>query len=307
MILRNIINKLKNKKFKIIIIFSFLVYLLLYFLIKNEFFYNATQYTTTYLNYYIKTYLSNVANALILDNGIIMYIESDVQNIFSSLFLYAVSFNNKIYTIFSIIMTLYIFYYISSIFYNDVFDNGAISKVFRIGEKKYLNETIITNSIYCGLLFLIPKILYFILLSVFFPNGVSYVHFLGDTSFLSEKFLYVAYNCSPMIMICFDFAITFLYGIIVSLISLIIVSLIKNKSLSYIAFIFFISFISILQIILNLSPLIFYNSIYNYFNFYNTISLELNVYEPLIISVILSFALYLITKYTLRYRIRMRI
>lgn len=307
MILRNIINKLKNKKFKIIIIFSFLVYLLLYFLIKNEFFYNATQYTTTYLNYYIKTYLSNVANDLILDNGIIMYIESDVQNIFSSLFLYAVSFNNKIYTIFSIIMTLYIFYYISSIFYNDVFDNGAISKVFRIGEKKYLNETIITNSIYCGLLFLIPKILYFILLSVFFPNGVSYVHFLGDTSFLSEKFLYVAYNCSPMIMICFDFAITFLYGIIVSLISLIIVSLIKNKSLSYIAFIFFISFISILQIILNLSPLIFYNSIYNYFNFYNTISLELNVYEPLIISVILSFALYLITKYTLRYRIRMRI
>lgn len=307
MILRNIINKLKNKKFKIIIIFSFLVYLLLYFLIKNEFFYNATQYTTTYLNYYIKTYLSNVANDLILDNGIIMYIESDVQNIFSSLFLYAVSFNNKIYTIFSIIMTLYIFYYISSIFYNDVFDNGAISKVFRIGEKKYLNETIITNSIYCGLLFLIPKILYFVLLSIFFPNGVSYVHFLGDTSFLSEKFLYVAYNCSPMIMICFDFAITFLYGIIVSLISLIIVSLIKNKSLSYIAFIFFISFISILQIILNLSPLIFYNSIYNYFNFYNTISLELNVYEPLIISVILSFALYLITKYTLRYRIRMKI
>ena len=307
MILRNIFNKIKNKKFKIIIMFSLLIYLLLYFLIKNEFFYNATQYTTTYLNYYINTYLSNIADDLIFDNGIIMYIESDVQNIFSSLFLYAVSFNNKIFLIFSIIMTLYVFYYISSIFYNDVFNNGAISKVFRIGEKKYLNDTIITNSIYCGLLFLIPKILYFILLNVFFPNGVSYVHFLGQTSFLSEKFLYIAYNCSPIMLVCLDFAITFLYGIIISLISLIIISIIKNKSLSYIAFIFFISSISIIQSIFNLSPLIFYNSIYNYFNFYTKVSLELNVFEPIIFSVIISSVLYIITRYILRYRIRMRI
>jgi len=109
MILRNIFNKLKKKKFKIIILFSLLIYLLLYFLIKNEFFYNATQYTTTYLDYYINTYLSNIADDLIFDNGIIMYIESDVQNIFSSLFLYVVTFNNKIFLIFSIIMTLYVF------------------------------------------------------------------------------------------------------------------------------------------------------------------------------------------------------
>lgn len=307
MILRKIFNKFKNKKFKIIIIFSFLIYLLLYLIIKNEFFYNATQYTTTYLNYYINTYLSNVAEDLLFDNRIIMYIESDVQNIFSSLYLYAVTFNNKIFLIFSILMTIYVFYYISSVFYNDVFNNGAISKVSRIGEKKYLNETIISNSIYCGSLFLIPKVLYFLFLNLFFPNGISYVHFLGNVSFLSEKFLYVAYNCSPIILVVIDFIITFLYGIIISLISLIIVSIIKNKSLSYIAFIFLISTLSIIQSIFNHPPLIFYNSIYNYFNYYNKVSLELNVYEPLIISIVFSSILYLITKYILKYRIRVGI
>lgn len=307
MILRKIYKKLKNKKFKIIMILSFLVYLLLYMSIKNEFFYNAGQYGKTYLDYYINTYLSNIAEDLIFDNGIVMYIESDIQNIFSSLYLYVVTFNNKVFLIFSLIMTIYIFYYISSIFYSDIFKKGAIPKIFRIGEKKYLNKIILSNSIYCGLLFLIPKILYFSLLNIVYPNGISYIHFLGNTSFISDKFLYVAYNCSPIFMIVLDFAITFLYGLIISLISLIIVSLIKNKSLSYIGFIFSISIFSIVPTLFSYPPLIMYSSIYSYFDYYAIPSIELNVYEPLTISVVFSIILLILTKYILRRRIRMEI
>ncbi len=305
MVLRIIYNKLKNKKFKILILISFLIYLLLYMCIKNEFFYNASQYTTTYLDYYIKNYLSNVANNLILDNEIVMYIESDVQNIFSALYLYVVSFNNKIFLVYSLLMTIYVFYYISSVFYSEVFNNGVVSNIFRIGERKYLNNTIISNSIYCGLLFLVSKLLYFIFLNIFFPNGISYVHFLGSTSFINDKFLYIAYNCSSIIIIIFDFIMAFLYGAIISLVSLVIVSLIKNKSLSYVAYIFSIAVFSIIPILFYYPPFILYSSIYNYFNYYTNISLELNVYEPLIISAIILISLLFITKFILKRRIRM--
>ena len=304
MILRELTNKLKSKKFKIIIILSLLLYIMLFLCLKNEFFYSGSQYINKYINYYIQNYLTGITNDLIFDNRILMYVESDTINIYSALYLYVVTFNNKIYLLFSILMSIYIFYYISSTFYCDVFNGNSTLQIFRVGEKKYLNKTIISNCIYCGLLFLLPRILYFILLNVFFPNGTSSIHMLGDTSFISEKFMYTGYACSPILMIGFDFLMSFFYGFIISLISLIIVSLIKNKSLSYIVFIFVVASLSIIPIFNWHVPLIFYSSIYNYFDMLNVSSIEVNVYEPIIIITVFSLLLSIATKYILKYRVR---
>ena len=303
MILRELWYKLKSKKFKIMILMSVLLYLVLFMLIKNEFFYSGSQYINKYLNYYIQNYLTGITNDLIFENRVLMYVESDTMNIYSALYLYVVTFNNKIYLLFSILMSIYIFYYISSTFYYDIFNGNSILQIFRIGEKKYLNKTIISNCIYCGLLFLIPRILYFVLLNIFFPNGVSSTHMLADTSFISEKFMYTAYNCSPYLMVGFDLLMSFFYGFIICLISLIIVSIIKNKSLSYIVFIFAIASLSIIPIFNYHVPLIFYSSIYNYFDMLNVSVIEANVYEPIIIITIFSLMLFIITKYILKYKV----
>lgn len=304
MILRDIKNKIKNSKFRIIIITSLLLYIFLFLCIKNEFFYSASQYNHKYLDYYIQTYLAGHANDLIFENGVMMYIESGIKNIYSGLYLYVVTFSGNIYLLFSILISIYIFYYILSTFYCDVYKGNSLMQIFRIGEKKYIKKTIISNSLYCGLLILIPRIMYYLLLNIFFPNGISYVHFLGDTSFISEKFLYVGYNYSPVLMIFLDFIMSFFYGTIISLISLIIVSIIKNKSLSYIIFIFTISAFSIIPLICHHVPLIFYSSLYTYSNMVNVSSIEINIYEPIIISIIMLIALLITTKFILKYRIR---
>lgn len=62
MILRELTNKLKSKKFKIIIILSLLLYIMLFLCLKNEFFYSGSQYINKYINYYIQNYLTGITN-----------------------------------------------------------------------------------------------------------------------------------------------------------------------------------------------------------------------------------------------------
>lgn len=303
MIIRILKYKLKSKEFKILCFISLVIYLCLFLCIKNEFFYAATQYSKDYLKYYIDNYLTGIATDLIFENDIMFYIESGVKNIYSSLYIYLITFNNNIYLIFVILIIIYIFHYISSILYCDIYNKSSLFQIYRIGMKKYVNKTILTNSLYCGIIFMLPKLIYFTLLSIFFPMGISYIHFLGNTSFISEKFLYIGYNCSPYILICLDFLISFLYGMVISLISFFVVLLVKNKALSYLILIFFISFVSVIQYILNQVPIIFYNSIFTYADVLNIASMEINVCKPIIEIIIMLILMFLIIKYLIKKRI----
>ena len=84
--------KLKEKSSKYIIFSIFLIFILSFLSIKNEFFYNVINYFDYYLSYYISKYLNGNINNLIIDGKILIYIENDVQNIMSSLYLYVLSF-----------------------------------------------------------------------------------------------------------------------------------------------------------------------------------------------------------------------
>ena len=151
--------------------------------------------------------------------------------------------------------------------------------------KKIINSIFLKNCIESGLLLLIPRLLYFLILSIFFPNGVSDTHYLLNTSFAVDTYLYSFYTISPYLLILFDLILCFLYGIFLSLLSILIISFTKNKGLSYLIYIFSIAFISIVLIFLNQVPIVMYLSIFTYFKYvvYDTI----NYYIPFI--TILSF------------------
>ena len=303
MILRELKNKLKSKEFKILFFSSLLIYLLLYLIIKNEFFYNAIQYNLKYINYYIDKYLSGNISDIIFNNSIYMYIESDVQNIFSSLYLYVISFNNNIFLLFTIAISIIIFHLISSKFHCDIFKKFSIPKITRIGVKKYIRNEIITNSVYSGLLLLLPRLCYLLILSLFFPNGVSSTHFIESVSFMSEKFLYFGYNCSPFLMIILDLIMVFIYGMILSLISMLIVSCIKNRSLSYLMYIFLLIVLCFVPWYFYEAPLFCYSSIYHYFGFFYEEATQFNVLEPVIIIFIAYLIVRLITRIILNKKV----
>lgn len=280
-------NIFKDKFNLKVILVSFIIFILIFLSIKNELFYNATNYIYNYVNYYIDKYLGGNSKLLIneLDNSVLLHIESDTANIISAVFIYVGSFSNILFKLFVVIAPIIIFYKVSRELYCEIYKNYSICKITRIGFKKYINSIFLKNCIESGLLLLIPRLLYFLILSIFFPNGVSDTHYLLNTSFAVDTYLYSFYTISPYLLILFDLILCFLYGIFLSLLSILIISFTKNKGLSYLIYIFSIAFISIVLIFLNQVPIVMYLSIFTYFKYvvYDTI----NYYIPFI--TILSF------------------
>lgn len=267
MVKRFIINRFKNKHSVLLILGTILMFILIFFLIKNEFFYKAIQYFDRYLDYYISTYLNGNINNLIIDNRYLLYIESDVQNIFSSLYIYVASFGSAIFKLYTFLIPILIFYKINKILFNELYNKYCIPQITRSSLKKYINKTLIVEIIHSIVIILIPKLVYLIILSVFFPTGISYNHVIIDALYISEPFLYTAYIYNPIALIALDVLLTIIYAMIVSFISIFITCFFKNKSLSYLIFITTFLVISFIMYIFNIVPFIFYTSIYSYFSF----------------------------------------
>ena len=75
----------------------------MYLSIKNEYFFNTTNYMENYLNYYVERYLGGNAELLIVDGSALIYVEGEVVQIFSSLYLYVITFGTAIFKIFTYI------------------------------------------------------------------------------------------------------------------------------------------------------------------------------------------------------------
>ena len=108
--------KLKEKSSKYIIFSIILIFILSFLSIKNEFYY--------YLSYYISKYLNGNINNLIIDGKILIYIENDVQNIMSSLYLYVLSFGQSPFKIYSFLVPLLVFFNVNSNMYEDIYNGN---------------------------------------------------------------------------------------------------------------------------------------------------------------------------------------
>lgn len=301
---RELKNILCNKFTLIFIILSIFLFILMYLSIKNEYFFNTTNYMENYLNYYVERYLGGNAELLIVDGSALIYVEGEVVQIFSSLYLYVITFGTAIFKIFTYIFPVLIFYIITRNLYDEFYKKYSISKIMRMGIKKYQNHTIIVNGIYAGTILIIPKILYFILLNIMFPIGISGLHFISNASFISPPYLYVGYPYNPFVMISLDLLVTFAYGFIISLISIIIISFVRKKSLSYLVFIFSIAFLSIAAFFLKQAPITSYISLYSILEQMSYFTENVNLLKPFIIIAIFFIVLFIATKIILSKKIK---
>lgn len=304
---RDLRHKFNNKFTIIVLCISLIIFLSIFVTIKNEFYYSSINYINYYLDYYIANYLKGNVFDLIVDGRLLLYIENDLANIFSSLYIYVVSFGSNIFNFFSFISPFIIFYKVSSWLHDELYDKASIPKITRVGLKKYINSSIIVNGIYFGLILFIPRFLYLLILSLFFPIGISSTHYISYSSFISQAFLYVGYNCNPFILILVDLLMSFLYGAVITFISTIIVSFIKNKPLSYLIFMFVLGILSLLPTFLRKTPFIFYISLFNYYNYSNETITKANISIPIIILFIFSILCYFVSKIILRKKVQKNI
>jgi hypothetical protein len=174
----------------------------------------------------------------------------------------------------------------------------------RMGIKKYKSHTIIFYGIYAGLILVIPKILYIILLSIFFPPGISGLHYIGAAGFITQPYLYVGYKYSPLLMILLDMIMSFAYGFVIALISIIIIAYIRKKTLSYLVFIFSIAFLSITAIFLKQAPITSYISLWSTLEQNSYYSANINIFTPLIIIIASLTILYIAVRFVITKKIK---
>ncbi len=298
--LRLLKNKLFSKSTLYYIVFALLIYNSIFILIKSELFYWGINYSSNYLSYYTSNYLNNNINNLIFNDMPYFFIESDVVNIYSAVYIYVVSFSSMLFNIFMFIAPLLLFVMIQRKIYEDIYNKNMYNHINRIGKKKFVSNTLFVYSFYSGLMIIIPKMLFFLELSIFFPNTVSSVHFITDASFLSQSFLYVGYKVHPYLLILIDLCVNFIFGVSVALISIIISSMYKNKIFSYITIILFYAITSIFTI---KAPFLYLHSIFNFFDFYVTDPYSLKLYDPLLIGCIYMLVSFIIARIVLRKKI----
>ena len=283
MLKRELKQELKDKSTILIMLGILLMYILTFAIIKNELYFNIINYVPTYLRYYVSEYLMGNASDLINNNMIYLYIENDLQNVMSAFFTYAATFGVNFCNILTFAIPFVIFVKINKTIFSEVNNKYSICKIIRIDKKKYYRNLILKNGLISGLIIIIPRILYLILLMIFFPTGVSRTHVLDHSylSFMTQTYSYVGYIYSPYLMIFLDFLVAFIYDFSVSSLSIVISSTIKNKPLSYLIFIFTLGVLFVLpEITFNHVPYLYYNSIYSYGNSLD--SFDFNIYYSLI-------------------------
>lgn len=101
-------------------------------------------------------------------------------------------------------------------------------------------------------------------------------------------------------LIGIDLITSFLFGIIIAFISVIVSSLFKNKTISVISILLIYAFLSYFNIN---APLLYLHSIFNYFNYYVEDVYSLNVYTPLLISSVYLIITFVLAKIILKRKI----
>ena len=147
--------------------------------------------------------------------------------------------------------------------------------------------------IYTSLILIVPKILYFIMLNIFFPFGISSLHYIGAASFITQPYLYVGYIYNPIIMLFLDIVLSIAYCSIITFISINVIAFFKNKALSNLIFVFILCLFSVVAIFIKQAPIISYISLWSTLEVnYNS---DMNIFIPIIIAYLFCIILFVIT------------
>ena len=290
-------DKLLTKKTFLFLIVSLGVLFIIFFINKNEILYGVNNYTNNhYLKYYIDYYLNGNASNLIIDNDVIMYMENDIMKLLSAPFIYLITECSSIFEIYTIIFPLFLFYVIGNNLFDEVHNGFLRLKILKLGQKRYTSSLIVTTLIYGGLLAVIPKLLYYLLLNIFYSPGFSHTHYLKFSLLNSvAESIYTHYDA--IILCCMDLLISFLFGMIIAIIVILATFLMKKKVNTFL----FLIIVFLSQIVL--ANIIGIPMIFNYFSIYDFIGNQtvfpsyLNIiFNPIILFILLLIICIIIVK-----------
>ncbi len=264
-------GKILDKKVLISIFIIFVLLFVSYFLLKDDYFYALIRTMTEYPDYYIEKYLGSDASKLLLNGMLVLPIEPALFHIFSSLHVYNITQSGIIFELLMFALPFLIFHLVSELLHDEIFQGFYRSVLFRIGKVKYMVSNILGIGLMGGLVAVLPKLLYFLALQFLFPNSYN-LETIQPILYGVEEFFQLGYHSiQPDMLIYFDLAMSFLYGIFIAYVSLAILTISRNRLTGYIAMGLLLFGYSIFSVFaLNNQQLIFhYFSIFRYLSFAN--------------------------------------
>lgn len=289
-LLRDFKNKFLNKRNFIFLFFITLMFFLAFLIIKRPFMYEVINYPVTYINYYVERYLGGIFNNLLISSTFSLFVENDVINILSAPFLYCITQQGIIFNILIVILPFILYYIIHSSLYDEVHNGFLKLKILKLGLKKYKIHTFFSMTLFGGLFCSIPKIIYYLFLSLAFENGFSHLHVISNASFVNNLMFEVFQNHNPIILVASDIFLSFIYGTLISIISIIIIFWSRKKINSYIIFtLLLIGQTVLVTFLYNLIGLKIF-SLFSYFSIYQILIFDpkisiIAIISPLLIAI----------------------
>lgn len=304
-------ERIVNNKSIIFILISVFIFIFCFLTIKNSYFNEIINYMETYINYYVAKYLQGDYTSLIVSSNmpLSIFVENDVVGILSAPYLYCFMHSNTIFSIYLFVLPFIIFKYINNIYYDDVHNGFANNVILKIGKKKYIRYTLSTNCILGGILAVVPKIIYYIFLLIFYYPSFSHKFVINNYNFINNRALEIFQIYNPISLVIGDIVMSLFYGVVVALISTIIILLSKKKINTYLIFILVMVGQSIIFSLLeNISSKYILSSMFSYYSIYSVLNVwlesRLSIVWSLVPIIVLTFILIIITMILLKRKLK---
>lgn len=294
-------SRFVDKKVVFFLIISILLFIISFLILKSNLLYDSANYIDSYISYYTNEYLGGDFSKLIVNNSFMIFIENEVMKLVSAPYIYCLISQQNIYMIYVLILPLLLFYLIFEKLYDEIHNGMVRIKVLKIGLKKYIFSTLVYNCLFAGIISVIPKIIYYTFLCMFYSGNYSQSHVL--TNIIDYDLLNVFLNYNPIHLVIMDFIGSFMLGVFVALLTMMVVLICQKKVNTYFGFIFSLLTITIIATIVNnyskkliIAPLLLWSSVFKVLmtSFGLNVSLLYLLLSTLIITLLLGIIAYII-------------
>jgi len=232
-----IIKRYFNKHFLLILGIILFFFLLGFYLLKEQYYYEVVDRFYNYPLEFVRDYYQDDISKLIMGKYFMVYKAPYLIDIFSSIYLYFITFSTIAFKILLFLLPVFIFFLVHRIFGCDFYDQFYQAAIYRIGRVKYMIGHFLGAGLLGGLLCILPKMIYYFVLRYFFVGGYSLQFYIDKSNWIPEPYLFSAFEMSPDAMLFIDLGISFLYGVVLAFLSIAIILIVRGKYVSYIAYI----------------------------------------------------------------------
>ncbi|GEM_PF-3335075 len=237
----------QNQTLLYLILISTLVYVGSFLLLKSSLFYENARYFIHYLYWFSQTFLDGNVNNLVVEGTFNFFAVDECSYLISSAMVYTLGFANAIFLILFYLQPILIFHLINQSFYSEFHSGLSDVLMMKSGRNKYISGTVFSSWAIGISLCMLPRLFFFILCLLFFPNGYTFIN-LEYSHLLDSMFSFSTFPIQPYLFILYDFLLLLVYSTLFSLLSLFIVSVSQSRVLSYGTFLLVVVLQSVLGI-----------------------------------------------------------